>query len=321
MLNPFIKKCIDINTEYCPCLLAETNHCTFCSKLQGKESCDCNWSGVCIFYEKYWQDKYKQNVRRAERLTEEVEALRQEQIGIKTYLLEFTVSEALAQKLDCAGAFVFLRRFSDPQCSHFPIGVMKVEGNRLTVVIEAVGAKSGRFLLNKEEQIVVRGPYYNGVLGKPWVDDLKDGSVILVAGGIGQAPALPILKTLRENGNKVRVIASPGKVGTVFLKEAIKDPAVIFYSVSSLRKEGFTILRELMWEKQDLLVSAGPDAQHSAIIEVMNSLGVNLPMAATNNAIMCCGEGLCGSCCQLTQDNKTVKMCKTQLNYQDIMQE
>lgn len=321
MLNPFIEKCIDINTEFCPCLLADTNHCTFCSKLQGKETCDCNWSGVCIFYEKYWQDKYKKSNQITQRIIEECIALKQEQIGTKTYQLEFCVSKELAKKLDRPGSFVFLRRLSDPACSHFPVGVMKVNDTKITVAIEAVGAKSSRFLLNSQEKIHVRGPYYNGVLGKPWIDSLADSTVVVVAGGIGQAPALPILKQLLVNNNKIYLIAAPGKVQEIFIKPDVKHKLITLYGVTTLRGEGFAIFHDLLKRDIALVISAGPDAQHSGIIRLMHDNNINIPMAATNNAVMCCGEGLCGSCCQLTQGNKTVKMCKTQLNYQDLIQD
>ena len=321
LLDQLVKKCIDINTKYCPCLLAQTNHCTFCSKLQGQETCNCNWQGVCIFYEKYWQDKLQSAIKHKERMTEETKALVQEPIGNKTYLLEFEVSEELAKQLDQPGSFVFLRRLSDPLYCHFPVGVMSVAKTKVTVVIETVGAKSSRFILNKEEALAVRGPYYNGVLGKPWLDNLENSFVIVIAGGIGQAPALPILKKLLQKNNKIVVIAAPGKTGEFFIQKEIMSLPIEFYPVRSLRTDGFNLLENILTKQPDLLVSAGPDAQHSGIIRLLCKCNINVPMAATNNATMCCGEGICGSCEKITQDNKVIKMCKTQIDYQQIMPE
>lgn len=321
LINLLVKKCIDINSEYCPCLLAETNNCTFCSKLQGEESCNCNWQGVCIFYEKHWQDKLPSVKRKAERITLETEVLSQEQIGDKTYQVKFNVAAALAEQLAEPGAFVFLRRLDDSLYCHFPVGIMKIDGNEVTVAIEAIGAKSSRFILNKEAKIVVKAPYYNGVLGKPWLDNLQDGNVVVIAGGIGQAPALPMIKKLLANNNTISLIAAPGKTGEIFIAEAIKKLPLHFQPVVSLRNDGFRALEELLQKPVDLLVSAGPDAQHSGIIRKMCEWNVNLPMVATNNATMCCGEGICGSCEKLTQGNKKVKMCKAQIDYLQIMQE
>lgn len=87
-----ITKCIDINSEYCPCLLSQTNHCVFCSHLSGETVCNCNWSGTCILYEKYWKDReYAQPIAPL-RLEETVNFLIKEQLGKDTYLLKFELS-------------------------------------------------------------------------------------------------------------------------------------------------------------------------------------------------------------------------------------
>ena len=36
-------KCVDTGSENCPCELAVTGDCLTCSRLQGKDSCDCDW--------------------------------------------------------------------------------------------------------------------------------------------------------------------------------------------------------------------------------------------------------------------------------------
>lgn len=320
MIHRMIEKCVDMNSPYCPCLLAETNHCTFCSRLQGKDECACDWNGVCILYEKFWRDKMK-NSAAVLRMTETCEATLQKKVGEKTYVVEFAVSDALAQELAKMGAFVFMRRAGDSDFSHFPVGIMNADGCKITVAIETIGAKSSRFILNQDEKIIVRGPYYNGVLGKPWIDELSNGTVVVLAGGIGQAPALPILRALAGKGNTVHVIAAPGKVGTVFIKGEPALAGMELHEVASLRKDGFALFEKLMGENPDLIVSAGPDDQHSGVIRFMHDRGVNLPMAATNNATMCCGEGICGSCHKLTPDNRTVKMCKAQIAFDRIMQD
>ena len=315
-------RCADINSEFCPCLLAETNHCVFCSKLQGKPLCECEWPGVCVYYEKYWRDK--EASRRAEaagRATEKAAITRKEQVGERTYLFEFAVSEGLAHRLAPLGSFVFLRCENDPDCAHFPVGVMRAKDGKVLVAVEAVGAKSSRLILSGDGHAMLRGPYFNGVLGKPWIENLSGGSAVVIAGGIGQAPALPIIEALLAGGNRVRAILAPGKVGSVFVREMLNGAAVELHAVDSLRKDGFTLLKQYLQEEPDLLVSAGPDAQHAGVIRFMNAHGRDLPMAATNNATMCCGEGICGSCHKLTQDNKTVKLCKAQIDFQQILQE
>lgn len=321
-MKSLITRCSDINSQYCPCLLAETNHCVFCTKLQGTNTCECNWNGICIMYEKHWKEKMKNNKTGSSvRLAYESSVLSKKQVGAQTYLFEILTDQVLADKLNAIGSFVFLRRMNDIESFHFPVGVVKIVDNKISVIVEGIGAKSQRFLSNIDDNLMIKGPYFNGILGKPWIDNIMDGKILLVAGGIGQAPALPIIKKLMENKNTITAIVAPGKVGNVFIGDLLEKNDVLLHTVTSLRKVGFPMLRELLMENNDVIVSAGPDGQHSAIIRLMNELGVNIPMVATNNATMCCGEGICGSCHKLIQDNKIVKMCKAQTEYKTIMQD
>lgn len=319
-MKELIARCNDLNSKYCPCLLATTNHCVFCSKLQGRSVCECNWAGVCIMYEKHWKEKAENNkLAPVVRLSYEGSIISKVKVGLNTYLIEFVTEASLADALRSLGSFVFLRGIHDMDSYYFPVGIMKVVENKITVVVEGVGAKSEHFLSAIGDEIMIKGPYSNGILGKPWIDNITNGKILLVAGGIGQAPALPIIEKLLKNKNKIIGIFAPGKVGTIFIEKMLANSEVEIHTVTSLRKEGFKFLKELFMQNHDLIVSAGPDEQHSAIIRLMNESNVNLPMAATNNATMCCGEGICGSCHKLMKNNKVVKMCKVQTEYKDIM--
>jgi NAD(P)H-flavin reductase len=274
---------------------------------------------VCILNEKQWQSKSR--VWRGEATTERVEEDTKftvlEQITDNTYLMEFTVSDSLAHELERTGSFVFLRRPDDPQYFHFPVGVMNVNGNSIQVVVEAIGPKSKRLLEAENRDVLVRGPYYNGVLGQPWIDNITCGTILLVTGGMGQPPALPIAAKLRENNNEVIAVVAPGKVGKVFIANQMEDMGVTVYTVDSMRRSGINIISRWLeaQEKPDLIISAGPDEQHYGVITIMQSVGVNIPMAATNNATMCCGEGICGSCERETKDSRLVRVCKVQTDF------
>ena len=323
MKQRFAAKCIDINSPYCPCLLAETNHCVFCSHLKGQQVCDCNWCGVCILYERQWQSK---SAKRSENPTTRIEMesaiTRKELIARDTYLLEFAVADELAVELAKTGAFVFLRRPEDPHFYHFPVGVMKVSGPTVQVVVEGVGPKSRRLLEAPAGDVLVRGPYYNGVLGQPWIDNITCGTILLVAGGMGQPPALPIAARLLANGNRVTALLAPGKIGKVFIGKELEALGATVRIVDSMRRSGTSLLTAWLAGEEtqpDLVVSAGPDEQHYGVIAAMQAAGVNVPMAATNNATLCCGEGVCGSCEHETNDNRRIRLCKVQTEFSQLI--
>jgi len=320
--NNNISQCIDMNSKYCPCLLAAANNCIFCSHLKGEVICDCNWSGRCILYEQHWQYK-KQDGDESQtlRTEEEVEFIIKERFGENTLILEWNVSPQLAAELTRIGSFVFLRQPSDPHYFYFPVNIMSIQGNTIQVAIETIGPKSKRIVEGNNNKLLIRGPYYNGVLGAPWIDNITDGNIILVAGGIGQAPGFPLVSKLMRSGNKVTALLAPGKVGQIFIAKPLEELGVTVHQVSSLRQFGMTMLREWLALTPDLIVSAGPDEQHYGVIAAMQGARVNIPMAATNNARMCCGEGICGSCLKKTRDHKMIRMCKQQTDFSSIIED
>ena len=56
--------CVDAGTENCPCSLADTGDCLICSRLNGKDKCDCHWAGLCIYNEFIQNDGKIRNKRR-----------------------------------------------------------------------------------------------------------------------------------------------------------------------------------------------------------------------------------------------------------------
>jgi hypothetical protein len=135
---------------------------------------------------------------------------------------------------------------------------------------------------------------------------------------MGQPPAMPLAARLTGNGNAVTAVLAPGKIGRVFIADALRELGVDVYEVGSLRRSGLDYLGERIATRQarpDLVVSAGPDQQHFAVIAALQAAGVNIPMAVTNNATMCCGEGVCGSCQRETNDNRVLRLCKAQTDF------
>jgi len=324
MNNRLTARCIDVNSQYCPCFLAETNHCFTCSHLKGGDFCDCNWTGSCILYEKHWQ--YKDNSRLHKTgvsVRVEIEAVMniKQTINENAYIIELETNLEFANELKRPGSFVFLRCAHDPEFYQFPVGIMKVEGKTISVVIETIGPKSTRLFTAGNKALIIRGPYFNGVYGQPWIDNLKCGKILLIAGGMGQAPALPIGEALSSNENKVVAILAPGKLGTIFIKEQFIRMGVEVHTVTSMRRDGMSFVNtwfQSSEDQPDLVVSAGPDEQHYGIIAAMQACQVNIPMAATNNATMCCGEGVCGSCEKETRSGQRIRTCKVQLPFSDL---
>ena len=49
--------CETLMRDACPCILAEIDHCRCCSLLMGKDFCQCDYPGVCIYEKRRWKEK------------------------------------------------------------------------------------------------------------------------------------------------------------------------------------------------------------------------------------------------------------------------
>lgn len=312
-----VMRCIDVNSQQCPCLLADTNHCFICSHLKGEAVCDCDWTGKCILHERHWQVPRKPSDTHCRREVETT-LVTKRRINENIFIVESEVGAELAQQLDQIGSFVFLRQAADLEMCNFPVGIMDVNGGIITMVIERIGPKSSRVLQQTDVRVLIRGPYRNGVLGQPWIDSTKYGTILAAIGGLGQANALMLAKQVLANNNKVTFVVAPGQAGSVFVAGELSKMGVDVITVPSMRREGFARLQELFSEQVDLLLSAGPDDLHYALIEAMHASGYNYPMAVTNNATMCCGEGICGSCAKKTKSGEWIRTCKIQLDFDQL---
>jgi hypothetical protein len=176
--------CIDVGSENCPCYLALTNDCLICSRLQGREGCDCNWKGVCV-YNEFIQGNRRVNNPRTDFATEIVYR--------KNYLddlivLGLRVGKGFAIKASRPGSYVFLREKNSESYYATPLCVMEanIEDGIIAVAIKIISAKT-KTLAKAEGSLMIRGIYRNGVLGIDSITSkhVKDKKILVVAKGIG----------------------------------------------------------------------------------------------------------------------------------------
>jgi len=139
-----------------------------------------------------------------------------------------------------------------------------------------------------------------GPLGKP-TDMHKFGTVVCVGGGVGTAVLYPIVKGLKEVGNKVITINGARNKELVILEKElaeISDELIITTDDGSYGIEGFgtTVLQGLIDDKTkiDFVVAIGPTMMMKAVAEVTRPYGIETIVSL--NAIMIDGTGMCGGC-------------------------
>lgn len=297
--------CIDCGTEFCPCHLAESGECIICSQLHGECFCDCvNWKGVCVYQEffnngmkvKEGRKTYNCNVIKVDKLEDDL------------MKIKFSVPHKLAIDLVRPGSYIFIRT-DENYFFDIPISIMEsdIDNNTLTVVVEVRGVKTKRLKdIQEGGEIVIRGPYWNGVFGQQNIEKQKNNNCLILARGIGMAPMLPVLRKLQSNNNEVDLYVDTAPFSNNFINDYVSNLDVSMKETNLLEKgklseEGKFIVRNSVMDKDISLIHlAGADILTYSIIEYLDEIGRgDILLSCCNNFKMCCGEGVCATCTKM----------------------
>lgn len=316
-MNYEIQDCIDAGTEYCPCHLAESGDCILCSQLSGKCFCDCkNWKGVCIYQEYIWNG----NKAKEERKGTLVPILEKKIIENKVIIFKIAVSHKIAQELQHPGSYVFLRNPSTNIYYDVPISIMdsNIEENYIKVAVEIKGVKTKNISkLIAGDQIILRAPYWNGVLGLKNLFMTKNSCALIVMRGIGEAPSIPVIKKLSSNNNKIIALIDKNPYNNIFVMKYLKKYDVEIIECNTLKngelpEEFKKILQELIGKNRiELIHCDGPDILIKKMLELYDD---KIRFSCCNNAKMCCGEGVCGTCSLRYKNHNVKRLCKYQID-------
>lgn len=309
--------CIDAGTRFCPCSLAETGECILCSCLKGEKFCDCiNWKGVCIYGEFINNGKKSKNGR------ENYECKITNKLHTdKVFYLKVSIPHSLASELTYVGSFVFMRNKEFESYYDTPISVLEVntEEDYAEFGIEKRGTKT-KSIDMADNELIIRGPYWNGVFGVKKINSLKEKKTLIITKGIGLIPALPLIKKLKENDNRIVLINDDSGLDLSYVENKIKDFGIEelhtrIFSNGNLTEEFIDILNK--YNDVDLIHVS---AQDIIILQISEFISDKL-FTCCNNAKMCCGEGGCGACSARFSGHKVKKLCKLQIEPKYLFKE
>ncbi|MBS4536239.1 sulfide/dihydroorotate dehydrogenase-like FAD/NAD-binding protein [Clostridium sp. D2Q-14] len=308
-------ECIDAGSEYCPCYLAETGDCITCSILRGKDFCDCNWRGSCIYSEFVWNNHTKKDGRKiySSKIVEK------KLLSNEVYLLKIETTKTLARQLKQIGSYIFIRGKDMPHFFDVPMSVMESNEKEgyIYILYKTLGSKTKN--LNLSDKILIRGPYWNGIYGLKNIKKLQNNNCLLIARGVAQSPTLLLINKIIKN-NSVTLILDKGKLEDNLILEYLKEKDIEIFFLDTMKYEGKEKIKEILINKNiDFVFSAGSDVLHKNIIEIIDKINSNIKIAATNNSEMCCGEGVCGSCSTHLDEYGSVKGCKTQIDIRKLI--
>ena len=297
--------CIDSGSEFCPCDLADTLDCISCSHLRGEDFCDCNWNGVCILYE-YYMNNMKS---RGSRSVYDGLVIDKSEIEEDLFLLKIKTEEDLVEELNNTGSYVFINKSNNPHYNA-PMSVLDIDGDSIYIVYYEMGPKTKG--IKKGEKLNIKGPYWNGIIGKTKLSEVKNSSILIYARGIGQSAIVIPIKKLKNKNNEIFLFLDKGKTESLYCLKFIKDFSLEIKEINLFTELGKEILLHFIKTHPiDIVISAGAEMAHREIKSLLDELESQVEWFTTNNNILCCGEGICGSCIRKTNNGDRVKTCKT----------
>ncbi|MBR0600204.1 hypothetical protein [Sinanaerobacter chloroacetimidivorans] len=325
-----VMNCIDAGSENCPCYLALTGDCLTCSRLQGKDYCDCSWRGVCI-YNEFKQLNGKINNPRKDF---EVPIVERRTYMDDLVVFVLNVGKGFAIKASRPGSYLFMKTKDALNFYEVPISVMKadVEKGYLHLGVKIISAKT-KALLQEEDSFVIRGPYRNGLQGIQTIlgKRVPGHSVLVLAKGIGIAPAILACQYLCHR-RIVDMVIDTEKISKELISDYLDENTFECYEGAAMssgiikylpfsEEEGKKEIEALMKEKgYHSVIILTSDYYIETLGKLAKEILPHADLAMSNNFRICCGEGLCGSCSLETVTGDTIKMCKCQLTGEELLE-
>lgn len=220
----------------------------------------------------------------------------------------FDIEAPLIARSRRAGNFVIVR--VDKNGERMPLTIAdsdKVRGT-IKLVVQKVGLSSTKLCnLNEGDFIAdVVGP-----LGNPTHIE-NFGTVICAGGGVGVAPMLPIMRALKDAGNRVLAVIAGRNKELVILEDEVKtssDELIIMTDDGSYGEKGVVTIgieKFIQQEHIDKVFAIGPPIMMKFCCLLTQKY--NIPTDVSLNTIMVDGTGMCGAC-RLTIGGKTKFVC------------
>ena len=195
-----------------------------------------------------------------------------------------------------AGHFVIVKIGDKGERIPLTISQSNIEKGTITLIIQKVGVTSHKIAsLEVGDEITdLVGP-----LGQATHIE-NFGTVICCGGGVGIAPLLPIIESLKAAGNRVISVLGARTKELIILENEVRassDEVIIMTDDGSHGTKGLItqgIEDVINREKINFAIAIGP-----AIMMKFSSLVTkkyNIPTAASLNTIMVDGTGMCGAC-------------------------
>ena len=205
---------------------------------------------------------------------------------------------------------------------HFVIVIDKLRGERIPLTIADADQKQGTITLvvqavgdsTRSICALNQGDYLQDVVGPLGrATDIENyGTVVCAGGGVGVAPLLPIIKAMKQAGNRVVSVLAARSASLVILEDQVRewsDEVIIMTDDGTAGEKGLVtqgVEKVILREKVDKVVAIGPAIMMKFVSALTKKY--NIPTICSLNTIMVDGTGMCGAC-RVSVGGKTRFVC------------
>ncbi len=223
-------------------------------------------------------------------------------------VFKFIVEAPLIAKSRKAGHFVIIKIGEKGERVPLTIADSDVERGTITLVAQRIGLSTHKLCnLNAGDYITdVVGP-----LGQATHID-NFGTVLCACGGVGTAPMLPIIKSLKQAGNKVIAVLAGRTKELIILEDEVAkfaDEVIVMTDDGSYGNKGVVTVgmeQVINREKVDKCFAIGPAIMMKFCCLLTKKY--EIPTDVSLNTIMVDGTGMCGAC-RVNVGGKTRFVC------------
>lgn len=228
--------------------------------------------------------------------------LEAKELTTNIYLMEVE-AKRIAKRCQ-PGQFIIVRMDEDGERIPLTICDYNREKGTITIVFQIVGAGTKRMAELKA------GDSFHDFVGplgclsefvEEPIEQLKNKSILFVAGGVGTAPVYPQVKWLKENGIDTDVIVGAKTKDLLILEKEMEEVAGNLYVTTddgSYGRSGMVTqtIKDLVEEGKhyDVCVAIGPMIMMKFVCKMTEELSI--PTIVSLNPIMVDGTGMCGAC-------------------------
>lgn len=223
-------------------------------------------------------------------------------------VVKFEVEAPLIARSRKAGHFVMVKVGAKGERIPLTIADADLTRGTITLVIQMMGVSSTKLGKLEVGDMITD---MVGPLGQATHIE-KFGTVVCACGGVGTAPMMPIVKALKEAGNRVITVLAARTRDLIILEEQMKqmsDEVIVMTDDGSYGTKGLVtngVESVILREKVNLCVTIGPAVMMKFVSALTKKYEV--PTMASLNTIMVDGTGMCGAC-RVTVGGKTKFVC------------